>query len=178
LSSAVIFVAIALGTPRGNKRSREAWSSFELVIGENFVVGRIRDFPEPEIQQNKVTAIKENADGLRIETATRGRGVSISSGLVGYRDARERLSRWMPVQELRGWRTSSRWAYVSSVLSMFLLVSFLLATKSWAIIATGVAIVFLFASPFITNQACTEFQRNEFRLARHRQGVVTVSDHD
>jgi hypothetical protein len=134
----LVFSALAFGTVRGLKRSRESWSSYELTVGSNFVIRKIKDFPELEIQQHEITAIREDAEGLRVETGTKGRAIGISAALVGYQDARERLSRWMPVQELRGWRTSGSWAYISSVLSTSLLVCFYLATKSWAIIASGV----------------------------------------
>jgi hypothetical protein len=118
------FGSLATGTVNGLKRSRESWFSYELTIGNDFLRTKIKDFPELEIRQHEITAIKENADGLRVETGTKGQAIWISTDLVEYQDARARLSRWMPVQESGGWRTSGRWAYISSVLSTSLLVCF------------------------------------------------------
>jgi hypothetical protein len=137
----VVFGSLATGTVNGLKRSREAWFSYELTIGNDFLTTKIKDFPELEIQQHEITAIKENADGLRVETGTKGRTIWIGTDLVEYQDARARLSRWMPVQESGGWRTSGRWAYISSVLSTSLLVCFYVVSKSWAIIAIGVPLL-------------------------------------
>lgn len=101
----------------------------------------MQDFPELEIQQSEITAIKENADGLRVETATKGRVIGIGVTLEGYQDARERLSRWMPVQELKGWKTRSRFVSACNVLTIVLFVSFYIATRSWAVITTGLPLV-------------------------------------
>jgi len=133
--------AIALGVKKGHKRSREAWNSYELVIGSDFLIRRIKDFPELEIRRDEITAIKESADGLRIETATKGRVIGIGAALDGYQDAQERLSRWMAVTELKSWNTSQKLPVVSSVLFAFLFVSFYLATTSWAIVAVGLPLL-------------------------------------
>jgi hypothetical protein len=88
-----VYCVIALSILKGRKSRQEAWNSYELVLGNDFLIRRMQDFPELEIQQSEITAIKENADGLRVETATKGRVIGIGVTLQGYQDARERLSR-------------------------------------------------------------------------------------
>src|SRR5882724_10366375 len=108
----IIFAALVRGLMKGVKRNHESWISYELVIGQDFLIRRIKDFPELEIQQYEVTAIKESATGLHVETNLKDRAIGIASALVDYDDAKERLSRWMPVQELQqGWVAPSRWMW-------------------------------------------------------------------
>ena len=77
LPSLLVFLfvlgAIAFGAKKGLKRNQESWDSYELVIGEDFLIRRIKDFPELEIQRHEVTAIRESATGLRVETKLKGR---------------------------------------------------------------------------------------------------------
>lgn len=136
-----VYCVIALSVLKGRKGRQEAWNSYELVLGNDFIIRRMQNVPELEIQQNEITAIKENADGLRVETATTGRVIGISTTLEGYQDARERLSRWMPPQESKGWRTPSRFAFAYNLLTIILFVSFYVAVRSWAVIVTGLPLL-------------------------------------
>jgi hypothetical protein len=143
----VIFVlsisgALAVGVWRGAKRNRESWNSFELVLGEDFVIRRIKDFPELEIQRNEVTAIRESAVGLHIETNLKNRTIGIAKALIDYDDAKERLSRWTPVQQLhQGRLAASRWIMGLPVIFVALFGAFFFATRSWVILATGVPLL-------------------------------------
>jgi protein-S-isoprenylcysteine O-methyltransferase Ste14 len=138
----LVSVLLAIGLWIGMKRSRETWDSVELVIGEDFVIWRMKDYPELEIQSREVTAIKESSTGLRIETNQRGRRIGIASSLINYDDAKERLSRWMPVQRIeKGWLTTSRWILALPLIVIFLFSGFELATRSWVIVATGVPLL-------------------------------------
>jgi hypothetical protein len=42
----IVSGALAVGFRKGIKRNQESWDSFELVVGEDFVIRRIKDFPE------------------------------------------------------------------------------------------------------------------------------------
>ncbi len=141
----ILFVlgAIAFGFKKGLKRNQESWDSYELVIGEDFLIRRIKDFPELEIQRHEVTAIKESSTGLRVETKLKGRAIGIASALVGYEDAKERLSRWgVPLQELRqGWITPTRWMWALPLIVIFLFACFYLAASSSVVVGTGVPLL-------------------------------------
>src|ERR1700681_2508750 len=95
----IVLGALVRGVMNGVKRNQESWISYELAIGEDFLIRRIKDFPELEIQRHEVTSIKESAAGLHVETNLKDRAIGIASTLVDYDDAKERLSRWLPVQE-------------------------------------------------------------------------------
>jgi hypothetical protein len=135
--------AIAFGVGRGLKRNQESWSSYELVIGEDFLIRRIKDFPELEIQRQEVTAIKESAAGLHVQTKLKDRTIGIAPALVGYEDAKERLSRWMiPVQESRQGRiTPARWLWSFPLFVIALFGCFFMANRSWIIVVTGVPLL-------------------------------------
>jgi hypothetical protein len=127
---------------KGVKRNHESWISYELLIGEDFLIRRIKDFPELEIQRHEVTAIKESAVGLHVETNLKDHAIGIASALVEYADAKERLSRWMPVQELQqGWVTSSRSMWGLPLLFLALFGVFYMATRSWIIVTTGMPLL-------------------------------------
>jgi hypothetical protein len=138
----IVFGALARGVMKGVKRNRESWISYELVIGEEFLIRRIKDFPELEIQRHEITAIKESAAGLHVETNLKDRAIGIPSALVDYDDAKERLSRWMPAQESQqGWMTPGRWMWGLPLIFLLLFGGFYMATRSWVIVATGIPLV-------------------------------------
>jgi hypothetical protein len=93
LLTLLLFGMLALGLKKGLKRNQEAWDSYELMIGEDFLIRKMRDFPELEIQRQEITAIKESATGLLVETKLKGRSIGIATALIGYEDAKQRLSR-------------------------------------------------------------------------------------
>jgi hypothetical protein len=134
----IVFGALVRGVMKGIKRNQESWISYELMIGQDFLIRRIKDFPELEIQRHEVIAIKESSTGLHVETNLKDRAIGIASALVDYDDAKERLSRWMPVQESQqGWMTPSRWMWGLPLLFLFLFGGFYMTTRSWIIVATG-----------------------------------------
>jgi hypothetical protein len=137
----VIFLVLgglAFGVKRGVKQNQESWSSFELVIGEDFLIRKIKDFPTLEIQRHEVTAIKESAAGLHVETNVRDRAIGIATALVGYDDVKDRLGCWMPVQELKpGWMSPARLMWGLPLIVLVLFGCFLMSTRSWVIVATG-----------------------------------------
>jgi hypothetical protein len=134
----IVSGALAVGFRKGIKRNQESWDSFELVVGDDFVIRRIKDFPELEIQQHEVTAIRESAVGLHVETNLKDRTIGIATALIDYADVKERLSRWAPVQQLQQGRlTASRWMWGLPVIFVVLFGIFYMATKSWVILATG-----------------------------------------
>lgn len=138
----IVFGALVRGVVKGVKRNQESWISYELVIGEDFLIRRIKDFPELEIQRHEVTAIKESATGLRVETNQKDRAIGIASALVDYDDAKERLSRWTPVQGSQaGWMTPSRWMWGLPLPFLFLFGCFYMTARSWIIVATGLPLL-------------------------------------
>jgi hypothetical protein len=139
----IALAALALGAKKGIKRSRESWLSYELDIGEDFLTRRINDFPELEIQRHEITKIRESSTGLRVETESKDRVIGIAPALVGYEDAKTRLSQWVvPTQEVQqGWITPARWIVALPLLVLVFFATFYFATRSWLIVATGVPLL-------------------------------------
>jgi hypothetical protein len=135
--------ALVAGFRKGIKRNQESWDSFELVVGEDFVITRKKDFPELEIQRHEVTRIRESATGLYVETKFKDRTIGIARALTDYEDARERLSRWMPLvrEPPRGWTAPTRWMWTSPVITIFLFALVLMSTNNWVVVAAGVPLL-------------------------------------
>lgn len=139
----IISGALASGLRKGLKRNQESWNSFELVVGEDFVIRKIKDFPELEIQRHEVTAIKETPTGLYVKTKLSDRTIGIARALVDYDDAKERLSSWMPLmhEHPRGWTAATRWVWVFPLITILLFALCFLSTNSWVVVGTGVPLL-------------------------------------
>ena len=134
----ITLAALVFGVMRGIKRNKESWISYELTIGEDFLIRRIKDFPELEIQRHEIIAIKESAVGLHVETKLKGRAIGIASALVDYDNAKERLNQWIPIQaSQQGWMSSGSWIWGLPLLFLALFGGFYVSDKSWVIVATG-----------------------------------------
>lgn len=139
----IVCGALAGGSRKGMKRNQESWDSFELVVGEDFVIRRQKDFPDLEIQQHEVTRVRETITGLYVETELRDRRIGIPSALIDYEDARERLSRWMPLVQVpsRWWAIPTRWMWMPPVITMSLFALCLLSTNNWVVVAAAVPLL-------------------------------------
>ena len=129
----VIGVVIIYSFGRGIKKQRENWLSYELLVGEDFVIRRMSDLRAIEIRREEVTAIRLNEKGLLIETNSPQRTLQVPSALEEYDEVRARLSEWVEPRELkqRAWRNSPRLLYGIVVVELCLFVVFFLSTRSW-----------------------------------------------
>jgi hypothetical protein len=139
----ISFAAIASGLRKGFQRNQESWDSFELVIGEDFVIRRKKDFPDLEIQRDEVARIRESATGLSVETKFKGRTIGIARELTDYEDAKERLSRWKPLvhEPPRGWAAPTRWIWIFPVITLALFAVCFMSKNSWIVITTGMPLL-------------------------------------
>jgi hypothetical protein len=162
-----IFSAMAIGVKKGVKRNQESWLSYELLIGEDFLIRRMKDFRELEIQRHEITAIKEDASGLRVETNLKDRVIGIAPALVDYEDARARLSQWMaPVPESQpAWLTPARWTLVLPLLVLIFFAFFFLATRSWIIVSTGVPLLVVLTWSLSTIRKTIQLSAHTKRLS-------------
>jgi hypothetical protein len=175
LSPAVVFVllvfgALALGLRKGIRRFQESWDSFELVVGEDFVIRRKKDFPELEIQRHEVTRIRESVSDLYVETKLKDRAIGIPRAMCDYEDARERLSRWMPVADVppRGWAAPTRWMWMPGVITTALTALVLLSTNYWVVVAAGVPL-------FIGLSLSIWFIRRSVQTSAHMKRVSLLT---
>lgn len=140
--------AMGVGLRKGIKRNRESWDTFELLLGEDFVIRRIRDFPELEIHRDEVTRIREAPSGLYVETKLKDRFIGISRDLIDYQDARDNLARWMLLvtEPPQAWASPRRWIWFSPVVTVVLFAVFLSATTDWVIVATALPLLIVLAA--------------------------------
>jgi hypothetical protein len=164
----ILLVAIAFGLRKGIKRNRESWDSFELLVGQDFVIRKMKDFPELEIQRHEVTRIRETSSGLYVETQVKDRTIGIARTLVNYEDARERLSRWLPPvhEPQQGWTAPTRWMWMYPVITLVFLAVFFISKSNLVIVATGIPLVLtLFGSIWLLRrsvQVSTRTKRQTF----------------
>ena len=162
----IVIGALTTGVRIGIKRIQDSWLSYELVIGEDFLVRRMKGHQEIEIQRIEIVAIKESEIGLRVQSNQKGREIGIPLALVGYEDAKARLSRWMaPVSEPHGWLTPSYWVAAFSLLVLALCGVFFLATRSWIVVVTGVPTVAVLLWSIFAIQKSVQASANMKRLS-------------
>jgi hypothetical protein len=75
---------------RAMKKQRENWLAYELLVGEDFVIRRMPGLSEMEIRREEVTAIRQNAQGLTLETNSRHRTPGVPSTLEEFDEVRAR----------------------------------------------------------------------------------------
>jgi hypothetical protein len=164
LAVVILFLlsSIAYSFMKAQKREQEVWSSWELILGEDFLIRRIKGFPEMEIRRDEITALKESDAGLRVETNSRDRVIVIAPALVDYQDARARVSLWMvPVQQTQHeWLSPARWMVVLPLLVLLLFGSFFLATRSYVVVATGIPLLGILAWSVLRIQRSAQLGAN------------------
>jgi hypothetical protein len=124
---------------RGMRKQRENWLAYELLVGEDFVIRRMPGLSEMEIRREEITAIRQSAQGLSIETSSRQRTLGVPTTLEEFDEVRARLSEWMTLTELRraGWMNSSQLLYGVVTAELVLFIVFFLSTQSWLLVCSG-----------------------------------------
>ena len=124
---------------RGMRKQRENWLAYELLVGEDFVIRRMPGLSEMEIRREEITAIRQSAEGLSIETSSRRRTLGLPSTLEEFDEVRARLSEWMTPTELRRarWNNSSHLLYGAIIAELVLFIIFFLSTQSWLLVCSG-----------------------------------------
>jgi len=88
---------IVSGLVKGLRREKEAWSSFSLTVGEDFIARRITGYPELELSANQISAINESPEGITIVGPTRDHSIFINRALEDFEEVRSHLAAWTPV---------------------------------------------------------------------------------
>jgi hypothetical protein len=124
---------------RGMRKQRENRLAYELLIGKDFVIRRMPGLSEMEIRREEVTAIKQNAQGLTLETSSKQRALGVPSTLEEFDEVRARLSEWMTPTELgrAWWNNSSHLLYGVVTIELALLIVFFLSSQSWLLVCSG-----------------------------------------
>jgi hypothetical protein len=124
---------------RSMKKQRENRLAYELLVGEDFVIRRMPGLSEMEIRREEVTAIRQNAQGLTLETSSKQRTLGVPSTLEEFDEVRARLSEWMSPTELRGarWKHSPHLVYGVIIVELDLFLVFFLSTQSWLLVCSG-----------------------------------------
>jgi hypothetical protein len=124
---------------RAIKKQRENWLAYELHVSKDFVIRRMPGLREMEIRREEVTAIRQNAHGLTLETSSRQRTLGVPSTLEEFDEVRARLCEWMSPTEMRQamWKHSPNLLYVVIIVELGLFIVFFLSTQSWLLVCSG-----------------------------------------
>ena len=124
---------------RSMKKQRENWLAYELLVGEDFVIRRMPGLSEIEIRREEVTAIRQNALGLTLETSLKQRTLGVPSTLEEFDEVRARLSERMAPTELQRarWKHSPNVVYGVIVIELILFIVFFLSSQSWLLVCSG-----------------------------------------
>src|SRR5215510_8889680 len=93
----IILVSFIIGMGRGWKILNENLTSYQLLVGSDYVVKRQARFPDVEIHREQVTKIEEKpGTGLFIRTADKKSFINVPEGMEGVDELKETLSKWLP----------------------------------------------------------------------------------
>jgi hypothetical protein len=81
-------------------------STFEVLASERVVRRIFKGTLPAEILRPEVTRIVETKWGLWVLCASPRRSLGLVRAIAGYAELREHLSRWLPIEELRGWQAA------------------------------------------------------------------------
>jgi len=120
---------------RGMRKQQENWLAYELLVGEDFVIR----LSEMEIRREEVTAIKQSAQGLTLDTSSKQRALGVPSTVEGFDEVRARLSEWMTPTELgrAWWKNSSHLLYGVITIELASLIVFFLSSQRWLLVCSG-----------------------------------------
>lgn len=143
------FVAVAVSFMvvsafrRATKREIELLNSVEIMLGPDFVLRKIKDYPDVEIHRDEITAIKESSAGLRILTSSANRGLRVGIAMEEFEDIRARLAQWTPLipESQSFWTAPGNLVMVSVPLVALSMGVVLYSTNLWINLAVGIPLL-------------------------------------
>jgi hypothetical protein len=125
------------------RKDRESLDSWEIVIGPDFILRRLKNLQDLEIRRDEVTSITEGVRGLAVRTALRERGITVSSSMEAYEDARARLARWRVFDPEKSHRVISPmvWSVAVPLVVILLIGIFVRAGNHWITLTTGLLLL-------------------------------------
>ncbi len=81
-------------------------STFEVLASERVVRRILKGTLPAEVLRPEVSRIVETKWGLWVMCASPRRSLALVRAVAGYSELREHLSRWRPIEELRGWQAT------------------------------------------------------------------------
>jgi hypothetical protein len=147
----LVFIAVCVpyGAFRGIRRSlrilREGWDSYELGLGDDFVLKKQANMPEIEIGRDEITRVQEASskgipNGLVIRTADRQCFISVPVALDGYDEVKYQLGHWHQLEALSTLKYLALQILVWLLIPAALLVIFV-SRNEWLVLAVGIMLI-------------------------------------
>jgi hypothetical protein len=81
-------------------------STFEVLVSERVVRRILKGTLPAEVLRPEVSRIVETRWGLWVMCASPRRSLALLRAIASYPELREQLSRWRPIEEVRGWQAT------------------------------------------------------------------------
>jgi hypothetical protein len=140
LTTTILCGVLYFSMQRGMRKQQEIWRSFELQVGEDFVLRRMINLKEIEIHRDEVAAICRTPTGLMIRSKEKGVSISVPKTLLEFEEVCGRLNAWRPIEEAPAtFFAKNRQAAVLMivVLELVLLMVFLFSRQSRWLVLSG-----------------------------------------
>jgi SNF family Na+-dependent transporter len=154
VAAVVTVVLLAYGVAKGIRQAKRKWLSYELAVGQDFLIRKVEGFPDLEITCDEMVRIKELPSGLKVETADKNRFIFVHRALVGYDEVKQSLRGWGQVSpgDPLPWWSQSLVISAVGIGTILLFALFLLARTPWIKIAAGLSLSVLLLFSFIALQ--------------------------
>ena len=145
--AALILYTAVRAIRRALRILRDGWDSYELGLGEDFVLKKQVNMPEVEIGRDEVIRIQEARtneapDSLVIRSADSRRFIIVPTALDGYAEVKDQLGHWRQIEPL-----STR-KYVALQILLWMLVPagylvILMSQNLWLVLIVGILMMAL-----------------------------------
>lgn len=99
LALPIIVFALVRGIRRGLNMQRDGWSSYRLVVADDFVIKQQANMPDVEIELGEIAKLIQTHAGIEIKTRDRLRVILVSSSLDGYDEVTTTLRQWRDFED-------------------------------------------------------------------------------
>jgi lysylphosphatidylglycerol synthetase-like protein (DUF2156 family) len=150
----VMVVLLAYGVAKGLRQAKRKWLSYELVVGQDFLIRKLEGLPDLEITCDEIVRIKELPSGLKVETGDKNRFIFVHRALVGYDEVKQSLQGWGQVSsgDALPWWSQSWVTSAVGIGTILLFALFLLTRTPWITIAAGLSLSVLLLFSFVALQ--------------------------
>ena len=141
LALPIIVFALASGIRRGLNMQRDGWSSYRLVLADDFVIKQQANMPDVEIGRGEIAKLIQTHAGIEIKTRDRLRVILVPASLDGYDEVTTTLQEWRDFEDESSRSRRRQW-----LLALVVLVE---GTAFAAVMISGKAIVVLPSGIFV-----------------------------
>lgn len=113
---AVFVVAASAGLAVGLVLLRQAWNSYELIVGRKTLTRKLTQRPDVLIRRSEILRVEEwPGMGMRVLTLNRDKVIHIPAGLHRYNEVKAHLGNWRVLEAKQARWPYERWPFATAV---------------------------------------------------------------